>query len=72
MTKRERIAALEAAVGELTARVIMLEARPQWTWKWTWTNPAVPSIDPLKVTCDDVPTVYTGSTCVADRTMRFQ
>jgi hypothetical protein len=37
MTKKERIAALEARVSELAAKVAMLEARPLWTW----TNPAV-------------------------------
>lgn len=68
MSKRERIAALEAAVTKLTERVHALECRPQLTW----TNPAVPTIDPLKVTCGERPTIYTGSTTAADRTMRFQ
>lgn len=68
MSKTERITALEAAVAKLTVRVYELEARPQFTW----TNPAVPTIDPLKVTCGDVPTIYTGSTGSASNVMRFQ
>jgi hypothetical protein len=47
MTKRKRIAALEAAVETLTARIAMLEAQPYQTWMLPANSPfIVPTIYP--------------------------